>query len=219
MRARAGLILLVAALSMGGCALTEDTVKLSYQPRGPAQRLDEAQEVTVVVVVRDERRSNERDRVSCKKNGYGMEMAAIRSANDVPGLVKGSIQTELGRRGFKAGPSGVTVVVELRRLYSDFHPGFFSGDATADADLEVSVFAPGATEGTPPLFAGRAEGAGSNQNIQLSSGENAKPALEGALSEAVWNLFNNQRFVAALFLAGQMQAAPAQPVGGSPPQS
>src|SRR6185437_8480636 len=58
MRARAGLILLVAALSMGGCALTEDTVKLSYQPRGPAQRLDEAQEVTVVVVVRDERRSN-----------------------------------------------------------------------------------------------------------------------------------------------------------------
>lgn len=218
MRVRPWLIVVVAALSLGGCALTEDTVRLSYQPRGPTERMEEAQGVNVAVVVRDERRGKERDRVSCKKNGYGMEMAAIRSETDVPGLVRGSIEAELTRRGFQSGPGGFTVVVELRRLYNDFHPGFFTGDAMAEADLEVSVFAPGAVEGLPPLFVARAEGEGRNLNIQLSSGENAKPALEGALSEAVSNLFNNPRFVAAL-LIGPPPAPPPQPPDAPQPQS
>ncbi|HEY4394278.1 MAG TPA: YajG family lipoprotein [Polyangia bacterium] len=219
MRVRSWVLVVVAALSIGGCALTEDTVMLTYQPRAPAQRLSEAPAVTVSVVVRDDRRGNERDRVSCKKNGYGMEMAAIRSVNDVPGLVKGSIQTELARRGFRSGPDGVTVVVELRRLYNDFHPGFFSGDATAEADLEVSVFAPRVTEGSPPVFEGRAEGEGKTENVQLSSGDNAKPALENALSEAVWRLFNNRRFVAAILSAGAAPAPAPQPLDAPQPQS
>jgi uncharacterized lipoprotein len=199
-----------------GCALTEDTVRLSYQPRAAAQRLNNAQSVTVVVVVRDQRRDKERDRVSCKKNGYGMEMAAIRSENDVPGLVKTSIQTELTRRGFRSGSGGVTVVVEIRRLYNDFKTGFFSGDAAAEADLEVSVLAPGNPEAAARLFEGRAEGSGKNENIQMMSGENAKVALEGALSEAIWRLFANRRFTDALLVGGAPVPPPA-PVESPPP--
>ncbi len=174
---------------------------LSYRPRAPAPRLQEAQNVTVAVVVRDERHSNERDRVSCKKNGYGMEMAAIRSQNDVPDLVRASVLGELTRRGFRSGLGGATVVVEVRRLYNDFKTGFFSGDAFAEADLEVKVFGPGPPQAAPLLFEGRVEGSGKNANIQLSSGDNAKPALEDALSEAIWRLFNDRRFVGALLVA------------------
>lgn len=187
---------------------------LSYRPRAPASRLNEAQNVTVAVVVRDERRDKERDRVSCKKNGYGMEMAAIRSENDVPGLVRSSIEGELARRGFRSGPGGVTVVVEVRRLYNDFKTGFFSGDAAAEADLEVRVLGPGPPQAAPLLFEGRAAGSGKNENIQLCSGDNAKPALEDALSEAIWRLFNDQRFVRAL-LAPPL---PARPLPGPPMQ-
>jgi uncharacterized lipoprotein len=212
MQGRWAVIAVVVALSIGGCALTEDTVRLSYQPRGAAGQVGAAQAVTVAVVVRDERRGKERDRVSCKKNGYGMEMAAIRSENDVPGLVQGAVQSELSRRGFRAGAGGVTVVVEVHRLYNDFKIGFFSGDADAEADLEVRVYPAGATEGTPALYEGRAEGAGQNPNVQLSSGENAKVALEAALSEAVWRLFANQRFIAALLAAG----VPPPPVPPTP---
>jgi len=154
--------------------------------------------------------------VGCKKNGYGMEMAAIRSENDVPGLVRSSIQTELTRRGFQSGPGGVTVVVEVRRLYNDFKIGFFSGDAAAEADLEVRVLAPGHAERSPPIFEGRAQGTGANPNVQLSSGENAKPALEAALSEAIWRLFNNRGFVEAL-LAGGAPPPPPAPAPGQPP--
>jgi uncharacterized lipoprotein len=219
MRLRLSFLVIVALLSLGGCALTEDSVMLTYQPRGAAPRLEKADQVTVTVAVRDERRGHERDRVSCKKNGYGMEMAAIRSTNDVPALVKGSIQSELVRRGFRPGPGGVTVVVELRRLYNDFHTGFISGDASAEADLEVSVYPPGAVQGSPPLFEGRAEGEGQNPNIQIFSGDNAKTALEAALSEAVWRLFNDRRFVAALLAAGAPPPPPAAPVETAPPQS
>jgi uncharacterized lipoprotein len=214
-------IVVVASLAAGGCALTEDHVKLSYRPRANAQRVNEASNVVVAVVVRDERRSDERDRVSCKKNGYGMEMAAIRSDTDVPGLVRTSVQSELGRRGFRASPGGVTVVVELRRLYNDFKMGFFSGDALAEADLEVSVLAPGARDGGPSLFQGRASGVGKNPNIQLTSGENAQAALEDALSEAIWRLFNNPRFVAAILQTGAPPppppTPPAPPAASDPP--
>jgi uncharacterized lipoprotein len=209
---RLGVVFFGASLLFGGCALTEDTVRLAYRPRVAAQPLNKAENVSVAVVMRDERRAIERDRVSCKRNGYGMEMAAIRSENDVPDLVRTSIYTELTRRGFRPGSGGVTVVVEVRRLYNDFKTGFFAGDAVAEADLEVSVLAPGATEAGPALFRGRANGAGQNPNVQLTSGENAKVALENALSEAVWRLFNNPRFISAL-LAG----APPPPSPPPPP--
>jgi uncharacterized lipoprotein YajG len=207
---------LVASLLAGGCALTEDHVRLSYRPRASAQRVNQAESVTVAVVVRDDRRDKERDRVSCKKNGYGMEMAAIRSDTDVPGLVRASVESELTRRGFRAGAGGVTVVVELRRLYNDFKTGFFSGDAIAEADLEVQVLAPGVRDGGPSLYQGRAAGSGQNPNVQLSSGENAKVALEDALSEAVWRMFNNRRFVGAILEAG---APPPPPTPPTPPES
>lgn len=218
MRTRANLALILLAASLAaGCALTEDHVRLSYRPRAGAQPLNGASAVTVAVTVRDERRNDERDRVSCKKNGYGMEMAAIRSDTDVPTLVRTSVEGELARRGFHPGPGGVTVVVELRRLYSDFKTGFFSGDAVAEADLEVQVLPPGAQEGGLSLYQCRAEGSGTNPNVQLASGENAQVALEDALSEAIWRLFNDRRFMAAILRAGAPPPPPAPAAAGQPP--
>lgn len=97
--------------------------------------------------------------------------------------------------------------------------GFFSGDAEAEADLEVQVLPPGAGEGSPPVFEGHAEGAGQTPNIQLCSGENAKGALEGALSEAIWRLFANQRFINALLTARAPPPPPEPPPPLPLPQS
>ena len=74
-------------------------------------------------------------------------------------------------------------------------------------------------EGGPSLFQGRAAGSGQNPNIQLSSGENAKVALEDALSEAVWRVFSNRRFVGAILEAGAPPPPPPSPPTPTPTES
>jgi hypothetical protein len=98
--------------------LTTDTVVLGYQPQPWARPVGGADQVMVHMVVQDDRR--DRSRVGCKKNGYGAEMAAIVSATDVAAFVRTTVEGELTRRGFKAGPKGLVVNVDLRKYYNDF---------------------------------------------------------------------------------------------------
>lgn len=72
------------------------------------------------------------DRVSTKKNGYGMEMARIISTNDVVlDLVRASVEREFKTPGFRVGPGGVAVTIELKFLQY-FQLGLVTGTALAD---------------------------------------------------------------------------------------
>ena len=197
--------------TLGACALTTDTLVPGYQPQPWARRVNGAEQVAVRVVVRDMRR--DRARVSVKKNGYGMEMAPIVSATDVAAFVRANVALELARRGFTVGQTGLVVNVDLRKYFNDFKTGFFSGDALAEVIFDVTAFQTGPEGEGPPIFLGHFEGAGQNNGVQLSSGENAKVALDAAFTDAMRMMFSDRRFLAAL-----MQTAAPPPVAPPAPQ-
>ena len=94
------LVAMLAALSLSACALTVDEVDVAYKPQTQPVAIGGADNVKVKVTASDARASN-RDRISVKKNGYGMEMAAIRSQVEVTDIVRDAISAELRQRGYQ----------------------------------------------------------------------------------------------------------------------
>jgi uncharacterized lipoprotein len=212
-------VLLAAPPSLAGCAFTVDTIPLSYGRQPPVARVRDAERVNVVVNVNDARR--DQTRVSCKKNGYGMEMAAIVTSTAVGPFVKTNVEWELKRRGFVVGADGLAITIDLHRFYNDFKMGFMSGDAVAEVTMDVTAHrTSGGVEGAP-VFVGHFEGEGKNPNIQLCSGENAKVALDAAFDDAMKRMFADRRFLTALVGAAAPPPAPAAvtPPQGAPPVS
>ena len=195
------------ALSVAGCALTEDTVSLKYSAMPGVVPLPTAQLVQVDVVASDARVDHQ-DRVSVKKNGYGMEMAAIRSDRDIVALVKESIDTELSARGFKAASGAGHVKVEVMKFYCDFKVGFFTGDAVAEVLFNVQVVGPN----NAILYSKPVSSTGKNADIMMASGSNAKVALENGLQVAVANLMNDPEFISAVFKSAGKAAPGDKPV-------
>src|SRR5262249_5054097 len=156
---------------------------LSYDPQANVQKLPQATNVTVQVTILDQRLVNAS--VGRKMNGYGEEMAPIVSTNNVPDFIKQAIETELVDRGFKLGTNASVVVVgELAKFYNEFKSGFWSGQAVADLDLNVTVRdAAGAI-----IYSHLIVGEGIVPDIQLADGDNARIALDCALKDGMATL-------------------------------
>lgn len=134
---RLPLIVLLACLTTG-CALTTDEVNIQYHSETATNPVPMAQNI-IVQVNATEGRTSDFDKVSVKKNGYGMEMAPIISRQPLPDLVKSAIEDELRKEGFKIGPGKIYVDVELDKFYNDFKIGFFSGDAVSEVIITCQV--------------------------------------------------------------------------------
>jgi uncharacterized lipoprotein len=187
---------------LGACAWTQESIDIPYQRAGEPVTLDRAGSVTVWVTDRDAREVY-RDRVSSKKNSFGMEAAPIVAASDVLTTVQTAIEQELSARGFRIGPNSVVIDLALRRFYSDFKIGFFAGDAIADFDAEVTVLASdGRRIFTKSYFA-----QGKTPDIQLASGTNARTALVEALSRGVNRIVTDPELIEALFRASNPSVA------------
>lgn len=184
----------IAVFLMSGCALTKDTVSISYDPQKDVAKIEGADEVKVNVEVSDVRTM--KDKVSCKKNGYGMEMAPIVAENDVAKVLEQALKTELTSRGFSSGDS-VMVVAELQKFYNDFKIGFWSGTAQAEVTMNIQV----RKKDGSIIFSKVVSAEGSNPGCMMASGENAKIALNDSLKNSVAKLFNDKSFYDALFLA------------------
>ncbi|HEY0838162.1 MAG TPA: YajG family lipoprotein [Azospirillum sp.] len=204
---RSVLVGAVLALALSGCALTEDAVDLAYTPAVAAAPVPGAEAVSVKVTALDGRPNN-RDRISVKKNGYGMEMAAIRAKQDVPTLVRQSIERELTDRGFKLGEGPAFVLVDVNRFYADFKTGFWSADSVAEAHLNVQVRG---TDGRM-LYGKGIAGEGKIGEVMIMGGENARDAMQKALSDAVRRVVTDEFFLQALREA-QRPASAAKPMG------
>ena len=198
---------LALAILVSGCALTEDTVSLQYSKMPGITELPSASKLRVEVVASDARVEHQ-DRVSVKKNGYGMEMAAIRSDRDVVALVRESIEAELQSRGFKTESGGSRVKVEVMKFYNDFKVGFFSGDAVAEVLLNIQVVG---MDGRI-LFSKPVSSTGKNEDVLLANGSNAKAALENGLQVAVANLMSDRDFVNAIFASGGRKSPAVKPM-------
>lgn len=174
------------SFSLSACALTVDEVDLVYKAREAAV-VGGANAVRVDVSTNDARTSK-RDRISVKKNGYGMEMAAIVPRQDVPKLVAEAVETELKSRGFQISKGSVAVQIDINKFYSDFKTGFFSGEAVGEVMLNVQV----ANTAEKPLFTKTYIGEYTVENVMLMSGPNATKAVEGAFDAALAKVMSDQ---------------------------
>ena len=181
---------------LNACALTVDTIDVEYKPDVAAKVLPDAKSVVVNLDVQDVRTSYQ-DRVSSKKNGYGMEMAAIVSKRDVRSMVIDAFRTELKLRGFSVGESPVSVQTNIHKFYSDFKVGFFSGESVGEVTFFVQV------QGldSKPFHANTYTGEGEITDVVLMGGENAKKSIELAFATAVQKVMTDERFIQAILKA------------------
>ena len=178
-------------LSMGltACATVEDTAHVPYAAHGaPAAGV---QSIRVTVTAADARTTN-RGRISTKKNGYGMDMAAIRSDADVADIVKGALSDELRTRGYQLAAGGPVVDAQVKTFYNDFEVGIFAGGAKGTVDLTITVTRDGRT-----LYTRSVQGA-QRKTVAMASGKNAGEAIAMALGAALDQLFADPAFTAAL---------------------
>lgn len=189
-----GLVAAAMAMALTGCALTVDRIDLAYVPQQGVSQLAGANGVTVDVKVTDMR--PDKSKVSSKKNGYGMEMAPIVANEEVSITVRRAIEQELKSRGFQLGTESslVLIAADMTRFYNDHKTGFFAGDAVADLNLAVNVV----SKKNELLFSKQIVAQGTEANIQLASGENARLALNRALENGMKILFEDRAFLAAL---------------------
>lgn len=153
--------------------------------------------VMVAVSVKDLRA--DKSRVSCKKNGFGMEMAPIIAEEDPAVTIKRALETELKARGFQLGSDAiVTINSDITRFWNDHKTGFFAGDSVADLNMTVDVKNK-ADDKT--LFSKQVSAQGIEANIQLQGGNNAKLALDRALANGIRLLFEDAGFTEALLKA------------------
>jgi uncharacterized lipoprotein YajG len=195
---------LCASLLVAGCALSEDAIQVRYSPPDAGAVARPSNGVAVTVVGKDGRGSR-RDRVSTKKNGYGMEMAKITAANDLATEVANAVQSELQKLGFSVGPGGARISVELDTFYNDFKMGLFSGDAVAELKFTLIAYA---VDGSI-LYTKSYQATGTNPNIMLMEGSQAKVALDAALREAVQQVTFDRTLHSLLLSAGKPKNAGA----------
>jgi uncharacterized lipoprotein YajG len=188
----------MSALLSGGCALSTDYVDIGYaSPYQSVAPVAGAEAVNLSVDMTDARPEKDKERVSCKKNGYGMEMAPIVAETDVAAVVTDAIATELRTRGFKTDGGNVRIAIELNKFYSDFKIGFWSGSAVSEVTFHVTV----KKSGGDISYAKSVRGEFTKKGVQIASGANAKMSLEGALKDAVSKLMNDSAFTTALVQA------------------
>lgn len=181
----------LAVLTLAACATTEESVPVSYSAVA-ASPIAGAERITVTVRAADARTAN-RGRISTKKNGYGMEMAAIRLQGDVAEVVRDALASELKARGYRLGAGGPVVSAAVEAFYNDFKVGAFAGRAESDVQLTVAVADAGGGERYRRTLAGKAA-----KTVQLASGKNAAASLSAALSDAIGKLMADPAFTAAL---------------------
>jgi uncharacterized lipoprotein YajG len=177
-----------------GCAFTRERVALSYEPQVGVTALDSASTVKVRVEVVDAR--IKKDRISCKKNGYGMEGANFEAAEDVTKLVARAIETELTSRGFGCDNGPVVIAVELSNFYCDFKIGVFAGDAVGEVAMNVQV----KDKGGKILFSKIVNGE-NRKGAGVAGQGNVKVVLEAALKMAVANLMDDKSFIDSILTA------------------
>lgn len=184
---------LLAVFILSGCALKVDKIDVPYQGNANITVVEGAENISIEVTHEDNR-TVYKDRVSAKKNGYGMEMAEIIATNDLAQTVADAISFELENEGFKIGTGGKVVNVELVRLYNDFKIGFWSGSAVADGLVNVQVY----DNKKQLIYSDSYEGGGVVENVMMATGDNAREALIKAMADIVSKVAQDSQLHSAL---------------------
>jgi uncharacterized lipoprotein YajG len=181
---------LVLASVLAGCAWTDDAVTIPYKASAAAP-IAQAGAVTLVVV---DGRTSDRDRISTKVNGYGMNMGAVRSTTSVPDVVREAFEAELKQRGFRLDSGGRVITLTINRFYHDFG----TGTRIDDVVLAVTVADASGSQLFTRVYKGKDP---SPALVYLADGSNAAEFVAAALAEAISKMFADPEFRRSLVAA------------------
>jgi uncharacterized lipoprotein len=199
-------LLALVGIYVQGCAVIPDTVSFQYHSQTVPAPIPGAAQVVVQVGVTDVRPGDPR-KISNKKNGYGMEMATIRTDRPVDHIVGDALAEELIKDGFQIGPGPVIVAAEVERFANDYKMGFFSSDAVAEVTIAIQV----RTLDGRILYARTFSADGTETGVFLMEGHNARLSLEQTLPVIMSRLMTDPAFLRALLDGG---SAPRRTVTG-----
>lgn len=216
-----GLLARLCAIGMvswlvGACALMEESVDIHPKlPRTALAQVPNGGGGGLVEVKGVDLRIQYRDRVGTKKNGYGVELAKIKSTKSVVEIVRGAIEQDLAAHGYTIGPGGSVVTVEILTFYSDFKPKFLVPVADSAAEVSFNLKVSG-TAGQS-VYDHTYRSTGKSSEVMLMTPGGARDALEHALSDALGEVNQDQALFSAL--TTNPQSTPPGPASPPPPAS
>ena len=181
------------------CALSESKVPIDYIANTDVAPVAGAEAVSLSVTGVD-RRTQYVDRISTKKNSYGMEMARIVAENDVVEVVRGGVERELKAQGYAIGAGGLSITVELLNFYNNYRIGFTSVGAVADVAVSLKVRNAAGT-----LIYSQLYDASNTDEVFMGSPSKAKESLQKALTVTTRKIVEDKALQQALLLS---RAAP-----------
>jgi uncharacterized lipoprotein YajG len=180
---------LVSAITLVGCAFSDDVVAIRYEPSGKT----EVAQAGLVSVLVDDGRTIDRNRISTKIGGYGEKLGAVRSATPIVDVVRAALQVEFERRGYRVEPGGRTVSATIKRFYNDYTLGVVGGGERGEVELTVAIGDPSGDK----LFVQPYAGIWQNQ-VLMTNASNAAESVALALRDALDKMFADPGFRQAL---------------------
>lgn len=185
--------IMMMTVALGACAISEDIVPVSFQATESVVSIGADGKVFKLSV--SDKRGKYKGRIGAKINGFGSEMADIKSTVTVPLIVQDAFTKELEARKLTVHTNdGRALEVSITAFHNNFEVGMMSGKARGIVAFTVKITnAAGAT-----IFDEAISKVNVLEGIMLASGENAAKAVEGALATAMEALFQNKAFLDAL---------------------
>jgi len=133
-------VMLIAAGMLSGCAFVPDTVHPAYKPTAQVARLNNAQDISLSILVKNEKKHLHR--VSVTLDGYGIPMASVDM--HVKKVFQEAFEKALENRGFhiaRNAPEQFQVIV--KHFYLKEHQHLLAPSHNGYVKLSVSVTSQG----------------------------------------------------------------------------
>lgn len=189
-RACAAMMLLFA---VSACALTEDVVDLNYAPT--QEQIDIGANGKQIGLSVQDIRGEYKGRIGAKTNGFGAELADIKSSVPVRDVLYNAMVDELKARGIAVQdglPSEINI--DITALHNNYQVGMFSSTARGITAFTVKV----TDEAGKTLYDGAVSEVYEEGGVMIMGGANAAKSVTGALTKAMKTLFEDEKFVQAL---------------------
>lgn len=183
--------LMTAALS--ACAITEDIVPVIFQ--GTELSISIGADGKAFELAVTDRRGKYKGRIGAKVNGFGAEMADIKSTIPVPEIVQDAFIKELtARKLLVSKRDGRKIEVSITAFHNNFEVGLVSGKARGIVAFTIKLT--NANDDT--TFEDAISKVHIIDGIMLATGDNAAASVSKALNDAMSDLFQNKEFINAL---------------------
>ena len=182
-------IVLCASLLVFSACAPPLNVHVSYISKNDSQQVANADKVTIDLTVQDLRAN--KSTIGTVFGSFNQRHSIV-SSDNVPDVIQGAFDIELEARGFNLGSGPAVVIVDLNYLETEREVESWSaGRGQSLVVLNIKVKTPAG----PALYSHEFYGRYAQNNF---THDGAQLVTQRALSDAVWQVFEDPKFIDAL---------------------